>query len=79
MNITGPANTSLSEVTAAMNVVHGIAHQESNIIHGLIISENGVDEIKITIIAAGFDDVQQDQKYNNSSSNQNDFRDLFKK
>jgi len=79
VNITGPANTSLSEVTAAMNVVHGIAHQESNIIHGLIINENGVDEIKITIIAAGFDDVQEDQKYNNSSSNQNDFRDLFKK
>jgi cell division protein FtsZ len=78
VNITGPANTSLSEVTAAMNVVHGIAHQESNIIHGLIISENGVDEIKITIIAAGFDDVQQDQKSNNNN-NQNDFRDLFKK
>jgi len=78
VNITGPANTSLSEVTAAMNVVHGIAHQESNIIHGLIINENGVDEIKITIIAAGFDDVQQDQKSNNNN-NQNDFRDLFKK
>jgi len=79
VNITGPTNTSLSEVTAAMNVIHGIAHKESNIIHGLIINENGSDEIRITVIAAGFDNIQQDQKSYNGNKSQNDLRDLFKK
>lgn len=79
VNITGPTNTSLSEVTAAMNVIHDIAHKESNIIHGLIINENGSDEIRITVIAAGFDDIQQDQKSYNNNKSQNDLRDLFKK
>jgi cell division protein FtsZ len=45
----------LFEVNAAAEVVHGVAHQDANIIFGTVIDDEMGDEIKVTVIAAGFE------------------------
>jgi cell division protein FtsZ len=55
LNITGPSNLGLFEVNAAAEIIHGVAHQDANIIFGTVIDDEMGDEVKITVIAAGFD------------------------
>ena len=55
LNITGPSSMGLFEVNAAAEVVHGVAHQDANIIFGTGIDDEMGDEIKVTVIAAGFE------------------------
>ena len=55
LNITGPSSMGLFEVNAAAEVVHGVAHQDANIIFGTVIDDEMGDEIKVTVIAAGFE------------------------
>lgn len=55
VNITGPSNVGLFEVTNAMEIVRGVAHQDANIIHGLVIDDDINDEVRVTVVAAGFE------------------------
>ena len=55
LNITGPSGMSLFEMNAAAEVIHGVAHQDANIIFGTVIDDELGDEVKVTVIAAGFD------------------------
>src|ERR671913_1013001 len=55
MNITGPSSMGLFEMNAAAEVIHGVAHQDANIIFGTVIDDEMGDEVKVTVIAAGFD------------------------
>jgi cell division protein FtsZ len=57
MNITGSSNLSLFEVQEAANIVASAAHEDLNMIFGSIINENLKDEIVVTVIATGFDEV----------------------
>ncbi|HSM65507.1 MAG TPA: cell division protein FtsZ, partial [Ilumatobacteraceae bacterium] len=36
-------------------IIHGVAHQDANIIFGTVIDDEMGDEVRITVIAAGFD------------------------
>ena len=55
LNITGPSDMGLFEMNAAAEIVHGTAHQDSNIIFVTVIDDDLDDEIRVTVIAAGFD------------------------
>jgi cell division protein FtsZ len=55
VNITGPSDVGLFEVTNAMEIVRGVAHQDANIIHGLVIDDDVNDEVRVTVVAAGFE------------------------
>jgi cell division protein FtsZ len=55
LNITGPSGMGLFEMNAAAEIIHGVAHQDANIIFGTVIDDEMGDEVKITVIAAGFD------------------------
>jgi cell division protein FtsZ len=55
LNITGPSGMSLFEMNAAAEIIHGVAHQDANIIFGTVIDDEMGDEVKVTVIAAGFD------------------------
>ena len=55
LSITGPSSMGLFEVNAAAEIVHGVAHQDANIIFGTVIDDEMGDEIRVTVIAAGFD------------------------
>jgi cell division protein FtsZ len=55
LNITGPSGMGLFEMNAAAEIIHGVAHQDANIIFGTVIDDEMGDEVRITVIAAGFD------------------------
>lgn len=55
MNITGGVNLSLYEVNEAAEIVIAAADPEVNVIFGAIIDENMKDDIKVTVIATGFE------------------------
>jgi len=56
LNITGGPDMSLYEVNEASSMIQAEAHEDANIIFGTVIDENMKDEIRITVIATGFDD-----------------------
>ncbi|KJS83847.1 MAG: cell division protein FtsZ [Peptococcaceae bacterium BICA1-8] len=55
LNITGGAGLSLFEVNEAAEIIADAADPEANIIFGAVIDENLQDEIRVTVIATGFD------------------------
>jgi len=55
MNITGGADLSLYEVNEAAEIVIEAADPEVNMIFGAIIDESMKEEIKVTVIATGFE------------------------
>ena len=57
MNITGGTNLSLFEVQEAADIVATASDQEVNMIFGSVINENLKDEIVVTVIATGFNEV----------------------
>ncbi len=59
LNISGSSNLGLMEVNEAAEVVHGVAHQDANIIFGTVIDDALGDEVRVTVIAAGFESDRQ--------------------
>jgi len=57
----GGSDLSLQEVFASSQLVREAAHPEANIIFGNVIDDALGDEIRVTVIAAGFDDVADAQ------------------
>ena len=55
LNITGSSNLGLFEVNEAAEIVAEAADPEANIIFGAVIDENLQDEIRVTVIATGFE------------------------
>jgi cell division protein FtsZ len=55
MNIVGGANVTLNEVTQAAEIIHSVAHPDANIIFGNVIDESMGDDVRVTVIAAGFE------------------------
>jgi cell division protein FtsZ len=54
VNITGGPNLTLSEVNEAISMAQSAADGDANIIFGSVIDERLGDEVKITVIATGF-------------------------
>jgi cell division protein FtsZ len=55
MNITGGSNLSLYEVNEAAEIVISASDPEVNMIFGAMIDESMKDEVKVTVIATGFE------------------------
>lgn len=62
LNVTGGADLGLLEINEAAQVVQEAADPDANIIFGAVIDENLKDEIRITVIATGFENDKEDQK-----------------
>ena len=56
INITGGEDLGLQEVNTAAELIQRSVDPEANIIFGTVIDPNMTDEIKITVIATGFED-----------------------
>ncbi|MFZ3069646.1 MAG: cell division protein FtsZ [Anaerolineaceae bacterium] len=54
-NVTGGPNLSLFEVNQAAAIIKETAHPDVNLIFGAVVDENMGDNIRITVIATGFD------------------------
>lgn len=57
LSITGGSDMSLYEVNEASSLIQAEAHEDANIIFGTVIDESMKDEIRITVIATGFEDM----------------------
>ena len=55
INITGGHDMTLFEVNEAASIIQEAADDEANIIFGTVIDPNMKDEVKVTVIATGFD------------------------
>jgi cell division protein FtsZ len=56
LNITGGPDMTLYEVNEASSLIHAEAHEDANIIFGTVIDDTMGDDIRITLIATGFDE-----------------------
>ena len=54
-NITGGDDLGLFEINQAASIVRETAHPDVNLIFGAVIDENMQDEVRITVIATGFE------------------------
>ena len=55
MSIAGGSDLGLFEINEAASLVQDAAHQDANIIFGTVIDDSLGDEVRLTVIAAGFD------------------------
>jgi cell division protein FtsZ len=55
INVTGGSDLSLIEVSEASAVIQEAAHEEANIIFGAVVDPRMDGQVKITVIATGFD------------------------
>ncbi len=55
VNISGGPDLGLFEVNEAMEIIHGVAHPDANIIFGTVIDDSAGDDVRVTVIAAGFE------------------------
>ena len=54
-NVTGGPSLTLYEVNQAAEIIKTTAHPDVNLIFGAVIDENMKDDVRITVIATGFD------------------------
>jgi cell division protein FtsZ len=66
--ITGGPDLSMTEVSEAAKVITSAADDEAKIIFGAVIDEKMKDQIKITVVATGFDGHGKNQKNESSKS-----------
>jgi cell division protein FtsZ len=55
LNVSGPSDLGLFEVNEAAEIIAEAAHPDANIIFGAVIDDALGDEVRLTVIAAGFD------------------------
>ena len=54
-SITGNSNMSLQEIDEASQIINNAADEDANIIFGTVIDDSLEDELRVTVIATGFD------------------------
>ncbi len=57
INVTASPDVTLQEVNEAAELIHSEAHEDANIIWGMVIDENLTDRVRVTVIATGFGDL----------------------
>jgi cell division protein FtsZ len=56
INITGGLELSIDDIQAAASYIHDNAHEDAVVIFGAVIDPDMVDEVRVTVIATGFDE-----------------------
>jgi cell division GTPase FtsZ len=56
LSIQGGSNLAMMEVNEAASLITDVIHPEANFIFGMSIDDTLGDEVRVTVIAAGFDD-----------------------
>jgi cell division protein FtsZ len=56
INVTASPDVTLQEVNEAAELIHAEAHDDANIIWGMVIDPNLQDRVRVTVIATGFGD-----------------------
>ncbi|MEA3335638.1 MAG: cell division protein FtsZ [Chloroflexota bacterium] len=61
-NVTGGMDMTLHEVNEAAEIIRATTHPESNIIFGAVLDPTMEDDVRVTVIATGFDQAADAQK-----------------
>jgi cell division protein FtsZ len=59
INITGGQNMTLSEINEATTLIQKEAHEEANIIWGMVIDQGMQEDLRVTVIATGFGKLEE--------------------
>ncbi|GAB4483092.1 MAG: cell division protein FtsZ [Thermodesulfovibrionales bacterium] len=59
INITGGLELSLTDVQAATSLIYDSAHHDVNVIFGAVIDPDLSDEVRVTVIATGFEEKKE--------------------
>ena len=70
INITGESSLGIHEANEATKVISEVADSEANIILGAVINEDLEDDVKVTVIATGFDQEKAKEKSSSTEPNQ---------
>lgn len=62
INITGGKSLTLHEVSEATSAIFECAGKDANVIFGTVIDESLNDEVKVTVIATGFEEARQQRE-----------------
>ncbi len=54
INVTASPDVTLQEVNEAAELIHAEAHEDANIIWGMVFDESAQDTVRVTVIATGF-------------------------
>ncbi|HEY7137163.1 MAG TPA: cell division protein FtsZ [Acidimicrobiia bacterium] len=68
LNVSGPSDFGLFEVNEAAEIISQAAHPDANIIFGAVIDDALGDEVRITVIAAGFDRYEGERRATDTST-----------
>ena len=68
LSISGGSDLGLFEINEAASLVSDAAHADANIIFGAVIDDALGDEVRVTVIAAGFDSGRPSQRKDASSA-----------
>jgi cell division protein FtsZ len=68
LSIAGGSDLGLFEVSAAADLIQTAAHEDANIIFGTVIDDALGDEVRVTVIAAGFEGGQPPRRQHVSRS-----------
>jgi cell division protein FtsZ len=60
INVTASPDVTLQEVNEAAELIHSEAHEEANIIWGMVIDPSVEDRVRVTVIATGFGDKKEE-------------------
>jgi cell division protein FtsZ len=70
LNISGGPDMGLFEVNEAAEVIANAAHSDANVIFGAVIDESLGDQMRVTVIATGFDRTSHAEKETDKSIEQ---------
>ena len=62
LSIAGPTDLTLHEVNKAADAITRMAHPDANIIFGAVVDDALGEEVRVTVVAAGFDKVMTPQQ-----------------
>jgi cell division protein FtsZ len=62
LSIAGPTDLTLHEVNKAADAITRVAHPDANIIFGAVVDDALGEEVRVTVVAAGFDKVMTPQQ-----------------
>jgi cell division protein FtsZ len=63
LNVTGGSDLGLFEIDEAAGIIRQAAHDECNVIFGAMIDDQVGDEVRVTVIATGFDGEVRDDAF----------------
>jgi len=72
-NVTGGESLKLFEVNQAAAIIKETAHPDVNLIFGAVIDENMGEDLRITVIATGFEGTSISAKASEAEARQNDY------